>query len=68
MWTETLQEQTKEYFKNNPIAMMKQFGTGKFGACQLESDGVYYIAVFDSEEVISFETMDELLVAGWAID
>ena len=68
MWTETLQEQTKEYFKSIPIAMMKQFGTHKFGACQLESDGIYYITVFDSDEVLSFETIEELLKAGWAID
>ena len=68
MYSDELQKQTKEYFKSMPIAMMKQFGTHKFGACQLESDGIYYITVFDSDEVLSFETMDELLVAGWAID
>ena len=68
MWTETLQKQTKEYFENNPIAMMKQFGTGKFGVCQLESDGIYYITVFKSDEVLAFETVEELLTANWAID
>ena len=68
MWTKILQDQTREYFKINSIGMMKQFGTGKFGACQLESDGIYYITVFDSDVVLSFETIDELLEAGWAID
>ena len=68
MYSDELQKQTKEYFKNYPIAMMKQFGTDKFGACQLESDGIYYITVFKSDEVLSFETIDELLEAGWAID
>ena len=68
MWTKILQEETKEYFKSMPIAMMKQFGTHKFGACQLESDGIYYITVFDSDEVLSFKTIDELLTARWAID
>jgi len=68
MWTKTLQEETKEYFKNNPIAMMKQFGTNKFGACQQESDGIYYITVFDSDEVLSFEHIDQMIEAGWAID
>ena len=68
MYSEKLQKQTKEYFKSNPIAMMKQFGTEKFGACQLESDGIYYITVFDSDEVLAFETIDKLLEAGWAID
>ena len=68
MYSVKLQKQTKEYFKNDPIAMMKQFGTGKFGACQLESDGIYYITVFDRDEVLSFKTIDTLLEAGWAID
>ncbi len=68
MWTQILQDQTRDYLKNNPIAMMKQFGAGKFGACQLESDGIYYITVFESDEVLSFKTIEELLEASWAID
>jgi len=68
MYSQELQNQTKAYFKSDPLAMMKQFKTHKFGACQLESDGRYYITVFDSDEVLSFNTIDELLEEGWAID
>ena len=68
MYSEELRKQTKEYFKTTPIAMMKKFGTDTFGGCQLESNGIYYITVFDSDEVLSFETIDELLAADWAID
>ncbi len=68
MYLDELQKQTKEYFKTKPIAMMKQFGTDTFGAGQLESDGIYYITVLNSDEVLSFETIDDLIKAGWAID
>ena len=68
MYSHELQELTRKYFESVPVAMMKQFRTGKFGACQLESDGIYYITIFNSDEVLSFETIDELIQANWAID
>ena len=42
MYSQELQDQTRECFKKMPMGMMKQFDTHKFGICQLESDGVYY--------------------------
>ena len=68
MYSEDLQEQTRVYFTTMPIAMMKQFGTDKFGIGQCEHDGSYSINVFNSDEVLCFKTIDELLKAGWAID
>ena len=68
MYSETLKNQTRAYFKKIPMAMMKQFETDKFGDCELKPDGGYSIRVFNSDEVLCFKTIDELLKAGWAID
>ena len=68
MYSETLQNQTREYFKKITMAMMKQFGTDKFGDCELRPEGGYSIRVFNSDEVVTFKSMDELLEASWAID
>ena len=66
MWSETLQQQTKEYFKTLPFAEMKQFG-GRFGTC-VYKDGQYIIVDKESDDVYTFESMDELIANGWAID
>jgi len=68
MYSDELQKQTKEYFKSMPIAMMKQFGTNKFGDCQIEEDGSYLITVLGNDKILTFKTIEELLEAGWAID
>ena len=68
MYSDELQAQTREYFKTMPVAMMKQFGTNKFGLGQLEPDSSYSIRVFRSDEVYVFKTIDLLIEAGWAID
>ena len=66
MWSEELQEQTKEYFKNLPVAAMKKTG-GKYGVCILQ-DGKYTIQDRESDQVYVFECIDELIKDGWAID
>ena len=68
MYSESLQNQTREYFKKMPMAMMKQFGTDTFGYGKLEPEGGYSIYLFKSDEVVTFKSMNELLKAGWAID
>lgn len=68
MYSETLQKQTKQYFQAFPMAMMKQFATDRFGAGQLERDGSYSVRVFNSDEVVTFKTIDALLDEGWVID
>ena len=66
MWSEALQEQTREYFKSMPIAAMKQIG-GKFGICVFR-DYKYLITDRETNEEYLFETMDALIDAKWAID
>ena len=67
MYTQTLQDQTREYFKNLPFAAMKQFGTDSFGIGVLR-EGKYIITNRETKEKYIFENMDALLEAGWAID
>ncbi|PHR54380.1 MAG: hypothetical protein COA44_13260 [Arcobacter sp.] len=67
MWTEVLQEETKEHFKNMSFAAMKQFGTDTFGIGVFR-DGKYIITNRESKEQYIYESMDDLIKAKWAID
>ena len=68
MWTEELQQQTKDHFKNvMKGGMMKHFGDSKFGI-GVFSDGKYVIELMDGDEVYEYGTMDEMLNDGWVID
>ena len=68
MWTEELQELTRDYFENvMKGGMMKHFGDSKFGI-GVFMDEKYIIHVLDSDEVCEYATMDEMLKDGWAID
>lgn len=70
MWTETLQQQTRDHFENVlPAAAMKHFGDGKFGVC-VYLDGKYTIRDRDpdSNKIWEYTSMDDLIADGWAID
>lgn len=47
---------------------MKQFGTDKFGIGRRWDDGECVIFDLKTEEKYVFETINDLLQAGWAID
>jgi Tfp pilus assembly protein PilP len=36
MWSEELQQQTKEFLEKYPVAAMKHFGDMKFGICMIK--------------------------------
>ena len=65
-WSESLQKQTKEHFENMPAAFMKQLG-GRFGVCTL-LDGVYSITDRETREIETFNSIEDLISAKWAID
>jgi len=67
MWSQSLQEQTREHFKNMPFAAMKQFGTDTFGIGVFR-DGKYIITNRETNTQDEFSSMDELITAKWAID
>ena len=66
MYSQKLQEQTREHFKNIPFAAMKQFG-GKFGIGAFQG-GKYIVTDRKTYEKYIFESMDKLIENGWAID
>ncbi len=68
MWTEDLQRQTRELFERMNGAFMKHFGDSRFGLC-IFIDGKYVIT--DREEsgdVWKYDSVDEMIEDGWAID
>jgi len=67
MWTENLQQQTREVFENMNGAFMKHFGDSQFGLCIL-IDGKYIIDNRSNDEVYEYKTMEVLLEDEWAID
>ncbi len=67
MWTEELQKQTKEHFVKLPIARMKHFGDLRFGTGALK-DGKYIIIEDNVDEKYEYDTIEELINDGWAID
>jgi len=69
MWSKELQELTRDHFENVMNgAFMKHFGDSRFGLCIL-IDGKYVITDRgESGEVWEYESMDEMLKDGWALD
>ncbi len=68
MWTENLQQQTRELFENMNGAFMKHFGDSRFGLCIL-IDGKYVITDRgESGDVWEYDSVDEMITDGWAID
>ena len=68
MWTEELQQMTIDHFENvMKGAFMKHFGDSKFGLCVL-MEGKYIINDRESDEVWEYDTIDEMLADGWALD
>ena len=67
MWSEALQQQTREFFDTLPMATMKHFGDMKYGFCILR-DGQYIITDRESNEKWEYASMEALIEDGWAID
>ena len=68
MWTETLQQQTREYFTSLAFAMMKEFGTSRFGIAHRLEDDSFAVFVLKSRKILTFSSVDDMISAGWAID
>jgi len=66
MYSDSLKQQTREYFKTMSFAAMKQFG-GKFGIGVLR-DEKYIITDRKTAEKYCYESMDALIKANWAVD
>ena len=70
MWTESLQQQTRDHFENVlPVVAMKHFGDDKFGFC-IFKDERYTIKDRkpESNMIWEYTSIEELIFDGWAID
>ena len=67
MWSEELQKQTKEHLEKLPAASMKHFGDSRYGLCLFKNEK-FVISEFETNEKHEFESIDELIEDGWAID
>ena len=68
MWTEKLQQMTRDHFENiMKGAFMKKFGDNKYGLCVFIEEK-YTITDRESDEVWEYDTMEEMLTDGWALD
>ena len=68
MWTETLQQQTREFFEKMNGGFMKHFGDDKFGFCILKAGKYTISARGESDEVWEYDSVDKMIADGWAID
>jgi hypothetical protein len=67
MWSNQLTELSRSYFKNGGCNVKSE--TGQFGFLISDrANNVYRIAIFNSDEVLDFNSVDGLIEAGWAVD
>ncbi len=66
MYSEELQEQTRDFFKEMPMALMKNFD-GKFGVCILK-DKKYIITDRDTKNIYKYLSVEEFIQDKWVID
>ena len=66
MWSDELQEQTREFLKTYPMAAMKKIG-GVYGVCVLEK-GIYIIKDRKTAQKYSYSSINELIFDKWVID
>jgi hypothetical protein len=68
MWQdiEEKKKRTEQYFKNMPIGRMKHFNS--YFGFGIFKDNKYRIKRDGEKEVKIFDTIDELVNAGWILD
>jgi hypothetical protein len=67
MWSRKLTELSKSYFRIGGCKVKSE--TGKFGFLIVDNiNRLYKISIFNSDEILIFNSVDELIEAGWAVD
>jgi hypothetical protein len=66
MYSEELQEQTREFFKEMPMGLMKNYD-GRFGVCILK-DEKYIITDRDTRDIYTYLSIEEFIQDKWVID
>ena len=50
------------------FAMMKEFGTSRFGIAHRLEDDSFAVFVLKSRKILKFSSVDDMISACWAID
>jgi hypothetical protein len=67
MWSKQLTQLSKSYFHIGGCNVKSE--TGKFGFLIVDNiNRLYKISIFNSDETICFNSVDELIENGWAVD
>ena len=66
MWSDELKQLTREMLSKMPMAMMKKIGSTS-GVLLLEGNR-YVITDRTTNEKYLFESIEDLIEAGWAVD
>ena len=68
MWTNELQKQTRDLFEKMNGAFMKHFGDSRFGLCILIDEKYVITDRGESGDVWEYDSVDDMIEDGWAID
>jgi hypothetical protein len=67
MWSKILTELSKSYFKIGGCNVKSE--NAKFGFLIVDNaNNLYKITIFNSEEELNFNSVDEMIEAGWVVD
>lgn len=65
MWSKELTELSRQYFETGFCCVKSE--QGEFGELSFENQ-IYKISLFTSDKSYTFNSVDEILNAGWAVD
>jgi hypothetical protein len=66
MWSKELQELSREYFATG-FCCVKSFYKDEFGDLKIE-DGKYIVSLKENNKTYTYNSVDELINSGWAVD
>jgi hypothetical protein len=67
MWSKQLTELSRSYFEIGCCNVKSE--TGNFGFLIVDNtDRLYKISIFNSDEILIYHSVSELIEAGWAVD
>ena len=65
-WSDELIALSREYFKYDDVNVKSI--NGNFGILNVISKKLYTISIFDTDIILTYNSIDEMINAGWAVD
>jgi hypothetical protein len=67
MWSEKLIKLSYKLMQQSGVSVKSL--NGKFGILEIKNNPtIYTLTIYDTQEKISFESIEEMIKAGWAVD